>query len=425
MKARAALSKVLADSTLAKNDLFEKSLEIARIHKMGTTSLRKLTKDLFDAESSAESVEDAVEKLVESAFLSLQRSTELEEVDIIDASSNEEQPLGNTVSVHNEGSLTHSTHLSDGNTNEDTVSVPVTVLQSLIVKIDRLAKTVEKQREELRDVEKRLKAEMKFKEKRLSEEISTISLDLKGFFSDSSRKLPASSSKNRSSKRESHIISAREQHLADVTVLDSEVQNTTTEKPQKSVPVNASKHRTLKQTVPQTIISSSTTGDAAIQLDPVTNMMTDGENTGEWTTVLRRTDSRKTKPLRTQPKSNRKPLGKLMGATRIKKTVFYLGGVSPECSAEDIHSFCDSHCSLIDCRMLPSRRFGTQAARIVVQEDYATILEAIEWPQHLHLRRWNFHNSGTESGSGAEADKPTSCVNSTGVPAEGTIESRQ
>ena len=111
--------------------------------------------------------------------------------------------------------------------------------------------------------------------------------------------------------------------------------------------------------------------------------------------------TRKTKPLRTQPKSNKKPLGKLMGATRIKKTVFYLGGVSPECSAEDIHSFCDSHCSLIDCRMLPSRRFGTQAARIVVQEDYATILEAMEWPQHLHLRKWNFHNSGTESGSGA------------------------
>ena len=63
MKARAALSKVLANPTLAKKDLFEKSLEIARIHKMGTTSLRKLTKDLFDAESSAESVEDAEENL--------------------------------------------------------------------------------------------------------------------------------------------------------------------------------------------------------------------------------------------------------------------------------------------------------------------------------------------------------------------------
>ena len=71
MKARAALSKVLAYPTLAKKDLFEKSLEIARIHKMGTTWLRKLTEDLLDAESSTESVEDAVEKLVESAFLSL------------------------------------------------------------------------------------------------------------------------------------------------------------------------------------------------------------------------------------------------------------------------------------------------------------------------------------------------------------------
>ena len=58
----------------------------------------------------------------------------------------------------------------------------------------------------------------------------------------------------------------------------------------KSVPVYAGKYTTLKQTAPQTIITSSTTGKGAIQLVPVTNMMTDGENTGEWTTVLRRTD---------------------------------------------------------------------------------------------------------------------------------------
>ena len=59
--------------------------------------------------------------------------------------------------INNEGSLTHSTHLSEGNTQEDTVSVTVTVLQLLIVKIDHMAKTVKKQREGFHDVEKLLK----------------------------------------------------------------------------------------------------------------------------------------------------------------------------------------------------------------------------------------------------------------------------
>ena len=86
-------------------------------------------------------------------------------------------------------------------------------------------------------------------------------------------------------------------------------------------------------------------------------------------------------------KLRRKKLGKLVGAKRVRKQVFYLGGISLECSAEDISSFCGDHCNLIDCRIIPSRRHGTQATRIVVGESEGKVLESLTWPKHLYLRR--------------------------------------
>lgn len=83
---------------------------------------------------------------------------------------------------------------------------------------------------------------------------------------------------------------------------------------------------------------------------------------------------------RQQNKTENKPLGKLVGAARIRKRVYYLGGISPECSAEDIQNFCDPGCRLIECRMLPSRRYGTQAARLVVPENPEIKLESLDWP---------------------------------------------
>ena len=40
--------------------------------------------------------------------------------------------------------------------------------------------------------------------------------------------------------------------------------------------------------------------------------------------------------------------------------------------------------------MLPSRRTGTQAARIVVAETEAAKLMTIVWPERLYLRQWEF-----------------------------------
>ena len=84
-------------------------------------------------------------------------------------------------------------------------------------------------------------------------------------------------------------------------------------------------------------------------------------------------------------------MGKLLGAERVKKKVYYLGGVHPDCVSNDIISFClGNQCELIDCRLFTSKRCGTQAARITVEKSRSDILETLEWPDHMYVREWNF-----------------------------------
>ena len=74
----------------------------------------------------------------------------------------------------------------------------------------------------------------------------------------------------------------------------------------------------------------------------------------------------------------KKPFGKLVGAQRKKKCVFYLGGISLECSNDDIILFCENQCPVIDCCVMSLRRNGTLSARIVISEENTLKLEQIE-----------------------------------------------
>ena len=109
-------------------------------------------------------------------------------------------------------------------------------------------------------------------------------------------------------------------------------------------------------------------------------------------------DEKWTKKTPRRPKPNtgsknpvdKKPLGKLLGAERIIKAVYYLGGISPNCAADDIVSFCRPYCNILDCRILSSKRTGTQAARLVIDKRTCSTLEKVEWPEHVFLQKWNF-----------------------------------
>ena len=85
------------------------------------------------------------------------------------------------------------------------------------------------------------------------------------------------------------------------------------------------------------------------------------------------------------------PLGKLAGAPRVKKKVFYVGGIDPACTAEDLKFFCEKkHCPLLACRFLPSRRSGTQAAYVVIADSQTSSFLSIAWPEYLYTRPWTF-----------------------------------
>ena len=109
--------------------------------------------------------------------------------------------------------------------------------------------------------------------------------------------------------------------------------------------------------------------------------------------ISRSTDPTK-KPMQS---TTNKPLGKLVGAPRIRRRVFYVGGIAPECSVEDLQQFCeDWQCPLIDCRLMPSRRTGTQSAYVEVAETMADKFRSITWPENLYARDWAF-KANTES----------------------------
>ena len=51
------------------------------------------------------------------------------------------------------------------------------------------------------------------------------------------------------------------------------------------------------------------------------------------------------------------PHGQLCGAQRIKKRVFFVGGMDPKCASKDLKQFCTrKDCCVIDCRLMPSKR---------------------------------------------------------------------
>ena len=91
----------------------------------------------------------------------------------------------------------------------------------------------------------------------------------------------------------------------------------------------------------------------------------------------------------------------LRGARTIRKTVFFLGGISPECSADDITTYCSERGIMVSaCRLLESRLFGTKSARLSVSQADAlkeNILGESFWPENITIRPWHFPNTADPS----------------------------
>ena len=92
-----------------------------------------------------------------------------------------------------------------------------------------------------------------------------------------------------------------------------------------------------------------------------------------------------------QRKNNRKnPWASSWVPSGSKSKSFFVGGINPECTREDIKNFCQLHCQVIECRMIPSRMYGTQSARLVVAESDGQLLGTFSWPAYCYIRPWKF-----------------------------------
>ena len=125
----------------------------------------------------------------------------------------------------------------------------------------------------------------------------------------------------------------------------------------------------------------------------------------EWLTQSNRRRKRKAgKPAKRESSLARVPLGKLCGAQRITKSVYYVGGMNPQCTAEDLRSFCSEFLEVIDCRVMPSSRYGTVTARLVVRGEDAHKTESINWPDHVFARPWKFSPTNNRTPSDRQPD---------------------
>ena len=60
---------------------------------------------------------------------------------------------------------------------------------------------------------------------------------------------------------------------------------------------------------------------------------------------------------------NEKDQKKLLERSKREASVFYVGGISLICTSQDIVGFLKDRCPVLQCRMIPSRRRRTQAAK--------------------------------------------------------------
>ncbi len=406
MTAKSTLLDILGDTSRSTTTMRQDALKLARDRRMGIAALTKLHLETYGCyQQEPESVETAVNNLVDCALSKIREMTENDESTIATQGSSTAKPQSSNSEAE---PCTTSTTNTDGiplpdeyelnlaassdrqlgisktshsaTTTEDTVCVPKSLLISLLSKIDQLNSLISNQKEALLDVETRLKQEMRVREKRLTEQMEHI-LSLK-----------LNESKFQStSRRVTNIVSEKVKGKNNGRKDNQRVSVT-----QKEDSTDGS-HRNHVQAgdapidgkpVTHTVLTSRDLNSPSLEPNSDTHPELESKpRPGQWHVVRNR------KAAIVNLHEEKKPLGKLLGAVRVKKQVFYLGGINTECSSEDIVSFCGAVCPVTDCRIMRSNRTGTQAARIVIQENAAKTLEGLEWPEHVYLRRWNFDTS--------------------------------
>lgn len=149
----------------------------------------------------------------------------------------------------------------------------------------------------------------------------------------------------------------------------------------------------VRTTPPRTHAQHVSYADRVSYADPVAHqpvVTPQTENTHEqWSFVTRKRNSA---AQRTQTREAGAKTG-LQSAKRVRRSVFYVGGMDLQSTAEDVVNHCEEKgVSVTACRVFPSKRnFGTLAARLTIAEEgSATAQGDTFWPAGVSVRPWRF-----------------------------------
>ena len=412
MAAKEALLELLRNCSVSDEELREEVLKSVRKHKLGVSALAKFAKSQFrslDPDLLGSTVESHVRSLV-----SLRKTLKKTAEDKHSTSDMEAYACESVGEDTNDGlsagecedkksqPVTKSSHEGDSvspllsRTKTTTPArVPECTLEDLMAEISSLRKALESEREEAKDREIRATRKAAEAEKRQLELLQVMQKD----------NLALAKTVDNLNKKVSSLQSTLDKVLSNGHSPPSERKNT-------------SANRNVENTKPRppTVVQQSPSSDSPKPTLPgsaaaAPSTETSGQSTNGPTSWAKVSKSSKKIPSNSNQTTTppKVPLGKLVGAPRLKKRAFYVGGIDLACSVEDVTHFCKNEsCPLLDCRLVPSRRCGTQSAYVTVAEQQAESFLAISWPENLYARPWLFDDSrqGTQSTSNRTVSSP-------------------
>lgn len=424
MAAKSALRMILSDSNLSYEDMQSAALNKAKEYKLGVEYLSKLRREIHGVGTGSsagdENVAMVVHDVVDRSFGELHgrlahhvgnmgteaegagkntdartdtqwlKNTDAHLQDTDAPACTDNQQLINdestTYSLEKDSCVLTKSHISSlacKSTTDNMVCIPKASLNSLCEKIDSLTAMVVKQKEDLCDLEMRLKNEIKTRESHLVEVIGS-------FFSEQSvgkTETDVTATEDVAERPKSNQIKKRRKKgkkAVQFAETNAEPGNfgETDEEP-------ACTSETAPETKPQT---EQRTNDTTKNRTNPSNKASTTVKFGSTTFEPIQADEDDCWKLVVSKKPDE------------KKAVLYLGNVSQETTAENISKFVAKRCEslgvhtpqIFNCRVFPNKdssHGATVSARITIPASAASVLKnRTFWPRPIYARSWKFQN---------------------------------
>ena len=449
MAAKAALLAVLADSSLTEKDMVSSALTTARQYKLGVLPLRKLLDEMTNSQGKkpVETVEDAVMELVEhacgSSSIEKESSTKaaIADGDSKDHSTVHEPEVRDTRdSDHDHDPVDSASGLPKAKAlamaaieqaqaqvqeqerttaDNDTVST-LTILTQLVQKLNedrqesrnreaRLQKTIGEMNSEIKKMTTLVAAQAgaaEDREARLKKKIHNLEYTVSQL-SESITEIMTNQINAAKENNENHQKLARK--LNDIKTPSNPRQG----KPEMTRPTPEKTKNTNRETTdekrnegsfPDPPPSRNTTPVDTLQTGEYTpsatpqNSQAPAPRENQWLSAAKKGKSKTSTETTTPLPAKTSEAKQLRGTSHVPRAVFYLRGISPECTAGHIEKYCaEREIRVSNCRILQTRRFGTRAARLSVAQidaEKAEMLSENFWPEHISIRPWIFPEDG-------------------------------